>query len=196
MDLIRGSPYRPAASEDAVKGRPDRRPHRPHAERVRNFLHHGWQRQKALHEVPSARQWPPPRRRLVRQPRIGPRTTPPTIAEEGWARPSPAGPVGRCVLSQKWCRCSRQPDITDAQWLQRLHSFGLSRASFRPKVQIAEPRSYVRQRERLIGYAASHIKHMHKALTEINLQLHQVSPTSPAPPAAPHPRDPCRRARS
>ncbi|WP_247442510.1 hypothetical protein [Bradyrhizobium sp. CW7] len=53
------------------------------------------------------------------------------------------------------------------QWLQRLHSFGLSRASFRPKGQIAELRAYVRQRERLIGYAASHIKHMHKALTEI-----------------------------
>ncbi|MCK1419388.1 MULTISPECIES: hypothetical protein [unclassified Bradyrhizobium] len=66
------------------------------------------------------------------------------------------------AMSQKWCRCSRQPDITDAQWLQRLHSFGLSRASFRPKGQIAELRSYVRQRERLIGYAASHIKHMHK----------------------------------
>ncbi|WP_247344799.1 MULTISPECIES: hypothetical protein [unclassified Bradyrhizobium] len=47
----------------------------------------------------------------------------------------------------------------------------------------------MRQRERLIGYAASHIKHMHKALTEIIFNS-QVSPTSPAPPAAPHPRDP------
>lgn len=42
-----------------------------HTPNVRNFLHHGRQRQRALHEVPSARQWPPPRRRLVRQSRIG-----------------------------------------------------------------------------------------------------------------------------
>jgi len=68
----------------------------------------------------------------------------------------------------------RKTDVSDAQWLQRLHSFGLLRASFRPKGQIAELRSYVRQRERLLEYAASHIQHMQKALTEMNLQLHHV----------------------
>lgn len=66
----------------------------------------------------------------------------------------------------------RKTDVSDAQWLQRLHSFGLLRASFRPKGQIAELRAYVRQRERLLEYAASHIQHMQKALTEMNLQLH------------------------
>ena len=40
--------------------------------------------------------------------------------------------------------------------------------------QIAELRAYVRQRERLLEYAASHIQHMQKALTEMNLQLHHV----------------------
>ena len=60
------------------------------------------------------------------------------------------------------------------EWLQRLHSYGLLRASFRPKGQIAELRAYVRQRERLLEYAASHIQHMQKALTEMNLQLHHV----------------------
>ena len=68
----------------------------------------------------------------------------------------------------------RKTDVSDAQWLQRLHSHGLLRASFRPKGQIAELRAYVRQRERLLEYAASHIQHMQKALTEINLQLHHV----------------------
>src|ERR1039458_5351912 len=58
----------------------------------------------------------------------------------------------------------RKTDVSDAQWLQRLHSFGLLRASFRPKGQIAELRAYVRQRERLLEYAASHIQHMQKAL--------------------------------
>jgi transposase len=68
----------------------------------------------------------------------------------------------------------RKTDVSDAQWLQRLHSFGLLRASFRPKGHIAELRAYVRQRERLLEYAASHIQHMQKALTEMNLQLHHV----------------------
>ncbi len=68
----------------------------------------------------------------------------------------------------------RKTDVSDAQWLQRLHSFGLLRASFRPKGQIAELRAYVRQRERLLEYAASHIQHMQKALTEMNFQLHHV----------------------
>jgi hypothetical protein len=67
-----------------------------------------------------------------------------------------------------------QTDVSDAQWLQRLHSYGLLRASFRPKGQITELRAYVRQRERLLEYAASHIQHMQKALTEMNLQLHHV----------------------
>lgn len=68
----------------------------------------------------------------------------------------------------------RKTDVSDAQWLQRLHSFGLLRASFRPKGQIAELRAYVRQRERLLEYGASHIQHMQKALTEMNVQLHHV----------------------
>jgi transposase len=68
----------------------------------------------------------------------------------------------------------RKTDVSDAQWLQRLHSYGLVRASFQPKGEIAELRAYLRQRERLLDYAASHIQHMQKALTQMNLQLHHV----------------------
>ena len=68
----------------------------------------------------------------------------------------------------------RKTDVSDAQWLQRLHSYGLLSTSFRPKGRIAELRSYVRQRERLLEYAASHIQHMQKALMEMNLQVHHV----------------------
>jgi transposase len=68
----------------------------------------------------------------------------------------------------------RKTDVSDAQWLQRLHEYGLLRASFRPRGEIATLRSYLRQRERLIEAAASHIQHMQKALTEMNLQLHHV----------------------
>src|SRR4051794_3227845 len=68
----------------------------------------------------------------------------------------------------------RKTDVTDAAWLQRLHEYGLLRASFRPKGEIATLRSYLRQRERLLDGAAAHIQHMQKALTEMNLQLHHV----------------------
>jgi transposase len=56
----------------------------------------------------------------------------------------------------------RKTDVSDAQWLQRLHSYGLLRASFRPKGEIVGLRAYLRQRERLLEYAASHIQHMQK----------------------------------
>lgn len=68
----------------------------------------------------------------------------------------------------------RKTDVSDAQWLQRLHACGLLRASFRPSGEIVELRAYLRQRERLLETAASHIQHMQKAMTEMNLQLHHV----------------------
>ncbi len=44
----------------------------------------------------------------------------------------------------------RKTDVCDAQWLQRLHEYGLLRASFQPQGEIATLRSYLRQRERLL----------------------------------------------
>jgi transposase len=68
----------------------------------------------------------------------------------------------------------RKTDVCDAQWLQRLHEYGLLRASFRPQAEMAALRAYLRQRERLLDYAAAHIQHMQKALMQMNLQLHHV----------------------
>jgi transposase len=50
----------------------------------------------------------------------------------------------------------RKTDVSDAQWLQRLHEYGLLRSSFRPQGEIATLRAYRRQRERLLDYAAAH----------------------------------------
>src|SRR4051812_16915442 len=68
----------------------------------------------------------------------------------------------------------RKTDVSDAQWLRQLHEYGLLRASFRPKGELATLRAYLRQRERLLDYAASHIQHMQKALMQMNVQLHHV----------------------
>lgn len=68
----------------------------------------------------------------------------------------------------------RKTDVNDAQWLQQLHQYGLLRGSFRPRNEIAHLRAYLRHRERLLDYAASHIQHMQKALMQMNVQLHHV----------------------
>jgi DNA-binding protein YbaB len=68
----------------------------------------------------------------------------------------------------------RKSDLQDCQWIQRLHTYGLLTASFRPAADICAIRSYVRQRAMLIEYRAAHIQHMQKALQQMNLQLTQV----------------------
>ena len=68
----------------------------------------------------------------------------------------------------------RKSDVSDCRWLQRLHTYGLLSASFRPDNEICVLRSYFRHRDNLVHYASSHIQHMQKALTEMNVQLHRV----------------------
>jgi transposase len=68
----------------------------------------------------------------------------------------------------------RKSDVSDCQWLQRLHTYGLLSGSFRPNDQICVLRSYWRHRANLVRYASDHIQHMQKALTQMNLHLHKV----------------------
>ena len=64
--------------------------------------------------------------------------------------------------------------MLDAQWLQRLHSHGLLRGSFRPPDVVIALRAYLRQRQMLISYASTHIQHMQKALEQMNVKLTEV----------------------
>jgi len=68
----------------------------------------------------------------------------------------------------------KKTDVEDCSWLQKLHSYGLLKASFRPSDQICVLRSYIRHRARLIENASTHVLRMQKALTEMNVQLHNV----------------------
>ena len=65
-------------------------------------------------------------------------------------------------------------DVLDAQWIQRLHSYGLLRASFRPPDSVLALRAYWRQRQMQVRYAASHVQHMQKALEQMNVKLTEV----------------------
>jgi transposase len=68
----------------------------------------------------------------------------------------------------------RKSDVMDCQWLLKLHTFGLVRGSFRPTAEIVTLRSYLRQRDTLVGSSAKEVQHMQKALTLMNLNLHTV----------------------
>ena len=68
----------------------------------------------------------------------------------------------------------RKSDIQDAQWLQKLHSYGLLSKSFRPVSEVRVLRSYMRQRENLATGSHQCVQHIQKALTEMNIRLVQV----------------------
>jgi transposase len=68
----------------------------------------------------------------------------------------------------------RKSDVLDCQWLQQLHTYGLLRGAFRPDAQVCTLRAYVRQRAMMVRSAASYIQRMQKALSQMNLQLHNV----------------------
>jgi len=72
------------------------------------------------------------------------------------------------------CGARPKTDVLDVQWIQRLHTYGLLRPSFRPANSIVALRGYHRQRQMQIRYAASHVQHMQKALEQMNVKLTEV----------------------
>ena len=68
----------------------------------------------------------------------------------------------------------RKSDVADCQWLQQLHSFGLLRHCFIPDDITRQLRTYTRLRNDHISMASSHIQHMHKALTLMNIKVQNV----------------------
>lgn len=68
----------------------------------------------------------------------------------------------------------RKSDVLDCQWSQKLHSYGLLTRAFRPAKEIASMRSYWRQREGIVESCARQIHLMHKALEQMNVQLHKA----------------------
>jgi hypothetical protein len=65
----------------------------------------------------------------------------------------------------------RKSYITDAQWIQTLHNYGLLESSFRPQEELVAMRTLLRHRSQLLKHRAPHIQHMQKALLQMNIQL-------------------------
>ena len=68
----------------------------------------------------------------------------------------------------------RKTDVSDCQWLQQLHTYGLLSSAFRPDDDTCVLRSYMRQRDGLVIQAGQHIQHMQKALELMNVKLTEV----------------------
>lgn len=68
----------------------------------------------------------------------------------------------------------RRTDWHECQWLQFLHAVGLLRPAFRPEAEVCRVRTLMRHRAELVTMASQHVLHMHKALTQMNLQIHHV----------------------
>jgi hypothetical protein len=65
-------------------------------------------------------------------------------------------------------------DRLDCEWIQRLHSYGLLRRSFRPAGDICAVRALWRHRDCLIEDWSRTVQHIQKALHEMNVLLHKV----------------------
>lgn len=68
----------------------------------------------------------------------------------------------------------RKTDCKDCQWLQRLHSYGLLNASFRPGDDICRLRSLMRHRDNLTRACGQQVQHMQQALNQMNIHLHHA----------------------
>lgn len=68
----------------------------------------------------------------------------------------------------------RKSDVSDARWLQELHTFGLLRGSFQPDNLTRSLRNYVRQRKNIIRQMTRETQRMQKALEQMNIKLNNV----------------------
>ena len=68
----------------------------------------------------------------------------------------------------------RKTDVQDCQWIQQLFSYGLLRKSFVPEDIIRKLRVFARMRDDKLEMAGSHIRHMQKALIQMNIRLPEV----------------------
>lgn len=68
----------------------------------------------------------------------------------------------------------RKSDAMDCPWLQYLHSVGLLPAAFRPPAHVRGVRALWRHRDALVRQSGWYVQHLHKALDQMNLQVHHV----------------------
>ena len=65
-------------------------------------------------------------------------------------------------------------DPTDCEWIQRLHSCGLLKGSFRPREQVCLLRTLVRDKAKLVAESGDWVRRMQKSLDQMNVRVHRA----------------------
>ena len=68
----------------------------------------------------------------------------------------------------------KKTDPTDCEWIQRLHSCGLLRGSFRPAEGICLLRTLVRDKATLVAESGDWVRRMQKSLDQMNVRVHRA----------------------
>ena len=68
----------------------------------------------------------------------------------------------------------KKTDPTDCEWIQRLHSCGLLRGSFRPEEAICMLRTLVRDKANLVAESGDWLRRMQKSLDQMNVRVHRA----------------------
>jgi transposase len=81
-----------------------------------------------------------------------------------------------CLVNAKHVKnvTGRKEDESDAEWIQKLHSCGLLKASFQPDNITRTLRDLVRHRKNLVCTSSGYINRIQKALELMNIKLHTV----------------------
>ena len=68
----------------------------------------------------------------------------------------------------------KKTDPSDCEWMQRLHSCGLLRGSFRPEEAVCMLRTLVRDKANLVAESADWLRRMQKSLDQMNVRVHRA----------------------
>lgn len=68
----------------------------------------------------------------------------------------------------------KKSDPTDCEWIQRLHSCGLLRGSFRPPELVCMLRTLVRDKASLVAESGDWVRRMQKSLDQMNVRVHRA----------------------
>src|SRR5215472_17129313 len=68
----------------------------------------------------------------------------------------------------------QKTDPTDCEWIQRLHSCGLLRGSFRPEEGVCMLRTLVRDKGNLVAERGDWVRRMQKSLDQMNVRVHRA----------------------
>jgi transposase len=68
----------------------------------------------------------------------------------------------------------KKTDRVDCKWIQRLHSCGLLKGSFRPSEAVCMLRTLVRNKAILVVEAADWLQRMQKSLDQMNVRVHRA----------------------